>query len=466
MSRKKKIRPRKNARTPGTSATALGREQHEAHAAIGVNAEPVHRWYRRPGFAVAIVLLAMLAAGGVFVATRDRAPVVASSAPVTSTVVAAKYVTSAQCAGCHAKEHAAWKGSDHDLAMQTADAQSVLGDFAGAKFNYAGTTSTFIRRDGKFFVNTDGPDGKLADFEIKYTFGVRPLQQYLIELPGGRMQALGIAWDSRSKAKGGQRWFHLYPGQSIKAGDPLHWTGVQQNWNFQCAECHSTDFRKSFDAAAGAFKSTWAEMNVACEACHGPGSNHVAWARKEGAWQSLERSKGLAIALDERRGVSWMPVAETGNAKRSAPRQESREIDTCARCHARASRISDDYVHGKPPAGHAPARAARRQPLLERRSDARRGLQLGLVRAKPHARAGRDLRRLPRSALAQAPRSRQRRLRPVPSAGEIRCPRSIRTTPEARPAPRALRATCRRRRTWSSTRVTTTLCAFRGPTFP
>ena len=294
------------------------------------------RWISR--VAAAVALATALAASA-----QRPTPAAATPAPV-----AANDVGSAQCASCHAQQHAAWKGSDHDLAMQVATADSVLGNFASAKFMYAAITSTFSRRDGKFFVNTDGPDGKLGNFEIKYTFGVRPLQQYLIELPGGRIQALGIAWDSRPKAQGGQRWFHLYPGQGLKAGDPLHWTGIQQNWNFQCAECHSTDLRKNFDAASGTFNTKWKEINVACEACHGPGSNHLSWARKEGAWQSIA-AKGLAIALDERRGVSWAPVAETGNSKRSAPRQTSREIDTCARCHARASRISDDYVHGKPP---------------------------------------------------------------------------------------------------------------------
>ena len=115
----------------------------------------------------------------------------------------AQYVGRSVCAACHAKEDGAWRGSDHDLAMQAADEKSVLGNFANAKFAYAGTTSTFSRRDGKYFVNTDGADGKLHDFEIKYTFGVRPLQQYLIELPGGRVQALSIAWDSRPKTQGG-----------------------------------------------------------------------------------------------------------------------------------------------------------------------------------------------------------------------------------------------------------------------
>ncbi len=234
--------------------------------------------------------------------------------------------------------------------MQVANDKSVLGNFDGVKFGYAGVTSTFFKRDGRFFVNTDGPDGKLADYEIKYAFGVAPLQQYLVEFPGGRMQALGIAWDSRPKDRGGQRWFHLYPGQNIKAGDPLHWTGIGQNWNFQCAECHSTNLRKGFDAQTNTFKTTWSELNVSCEACHGPASNHVAWAKREGDWQVHDgKGKGLALALDERKGVTWTPAAATGNADRSTPRASAREVEMCARCHGRASRISDDYVHGKPP---------------------------------------------------------------------------------------------------------------------
>jgi len=273
--------------------------------------------------------------------------VVASVAPALP--VAAQYVGGNACTACHAKEHSAWHGSDHDLAMQIADEKSVLGDFANSRFTYAGTKSTFSRRGGRFFVNTDGADGKLADFEIKYTFGVRPLQQYLVEFPGGRLQALSIAWDSRPKAQGGQRWFHLYPGQNIKAGDWLHWTSGGQNWNFTCAECHSTNLRKNFDAKNDTYKTTWSELNVSCEACHGPGSNHVGWANKQGDWKALDATKGLALALDERKGVSFTPVPDTGNARRSAPRASTREIDTCARCHGRAARISDDYVHGSPP---------------------------------------------------------------------------------------------------------------------
>ena len=194
---------------------------------------------------------------------------------------AAHFVGSQACAGCHAAQHTAWQGSQHQLAMQHATPASVLGNFDGAHFTYAGVTSTFFRRDGKYFVRTDGPDGKLADFEIKYTYGVAPLQQYLIELPGGRIQALSIVWDTRPRSQGGQRWYHLYPKERITHTDPLHWTRAAQNWNFMCSECHSTDVHRNYDAAAGTFKTTWSEISVGCEACHGAGSAHVEWAQNK-----------------------------------------------------------------------------------------------------------------------------------------------------------------------------------------
>ncbi|OAF08662.1 hypothetical protein AXW67_28870 [Bradyrhizobium neotropicale] len=119
--------------------------------------------------------------------------------------------------------------------MDHATEQSVRGDFSGAIFEYAGTHSRFFRDGNKFLVETDGPDGKLATFEIKYTFGVEALQQYLIEFPDGRLQALSIAWDRRPRDKAGQRWFHLYPDAAVIRSDPLHWTKLNQNWNFMCA---------------------------------------------------------------------------------------------------------------------------------------------------------------------------------------------------------------------------------------
>jgi hypothetical protein len=260
----------------------------------------------------------------------------------------ASYVGGKACAGCHAKEFEAWRGSHHDLAMQEASDKTVLGNFANAKFNYAGITSTFFKRDGKFFVNTDGPDGKLADFEIKYTFGVTPLQQYLIEMSGVRFQALGIAWDSRSKERGGQRWFHLYPKEKITHKDPLHWTAIDQNWNYQCAECHSTNLQKRYEATKAAYDTTWSEINVSCEACHGPGSAHVEWAKRNQGKKNGEPNNGLVVQFNERGGVAWTMDETKGIARRSVARATNIEIDACARCHSRRGVLTEDYVHGRP----------------------------------------------------------------------------------------------------------------------
>jgi len=163
--------------------------------------------------------------------------------------------------------------------MQPATGGTVLGDFDDARFTHFGRTSVFSKRAGKFFVRTEGPDGALTEYAIAYVFGVNPLQQYLIAFPGGRYQALGAAWDSRPRSEGGQRWIHLYPSDPVPHTDPVHWTHVSQNWNYMCAECHSTNLRKNYDPDRGLYATTWSEINVACEACHGPGSRHVAWAQ-------------------------------------------------------------------------------------------------------------------------------------------------------------------------------------------
>ena len=195
-----------------------------------------------------------------------------------ATAPAADFIGAQACGGCHADQTAAWHGSQHDLAMQPATPATVLGDFADASFTKDGVTSRFFREGDRFQVETDGPDGKLQRYAVDYTFGVYPLQQYLVAFPGGRWQALPLAWDARPKEQGGQRWFHLYPDEAIPAGDELHWTGANQNWNWMCADCHSTDLRRNYDLASDSYRTTYAALNVSCEACHGPGSAHRAWA--------------------------------------------------------------------------------------------------------------------------------------------------------------------------------------------
>jgi predicted CXXCH cytochrome family protein len=266
-----------------------------------------------------------------------------SKRPSSAVQAAPAFVGAPACASCHAQAYAEWAASDHHDAMQVANSNTVKGNFLGARFTYTGVASSFTSEGGRYRVRTDGPDGVLADFDVKYVFGFRPLQQYLIEMPGGRYQALGLSWDSRPKAQGGQRWFHLYQDEKVDHADELHWTAPAQNWNYTCAECHSTNLQKNYRAETKTYATTWSEINVSCEACHGPASGHVAWAGR-----AAEPSKGLVFSMRDTSGGTWTLPPGASITKRTAPLSSRAEVETCARCHARRGQSWLDYQFGQP----------------------------------------------------------------------------------------------------------------------
>jgi len=271
-----------------------------------------------------------------------------------STTEAAHTVGSAACRSCHDFEFERWLGSHHQLAMQVADASTVSGDFGDVEFDYFGETSRFFRRDGRFVVATQGPHGEISEYPVEWVFGVFPLEQYLVEFPGGRLQALPFAWDTRPAADGGQRWFHLYPDDYIDPDDELHWTGPQQNWNYMCAECHSTNVELNYDIASDSFDTTFDEISVGCEACHGPGSTHVAQA-ESGTFANSRR--GLVVDLDDHGRAAWIMNPDTGIAERSEPAMRiPQQPESCGRCHSRRGINSSEYAYGEPLAdSHMPA---------------------------------------------------------------------------------------------------------------
>ncbi len=241
----------------------------------------------------------------------------------------AKYVGSERCKDCHTEAYQQWHNSHHDLAMQTATNATMLGNFDDTEFNHNGVTSRFFKRDDQFFVRTNNAAGDQQDFKISYTFGAQPLQQYLIDFADGRKQALSIAWDTRPKQQGGQRWFHVYGEDNIESSDPLHWTRLNQNWNYQCADCHSTAVEKNYDAATGEYATQWAELTVGCEGCHGPAAQHVQWALADKPDADAVH-KGFAADLSD----------------------GSQQIDGCAHCHARRSVIAEGFTPDKPLLDH------------------------------------------------------------------------------------------------------------------
>jgi tetratricopeptide (TPR) repeat protein len=256
----------------------------------------------------------------------------------------AEYIGRDTCSGCHPVEAELYADSHHDLAMQHADSETVLGDFEDSTFSYNGITTTFYRREGKYYSSTDGPDGALQEFEINYTFGVFPLQQYLAELPGRRLQALSIAWDSRTKEQGGQRWFHLYPDETIDYRDALHWTGINQNWNTMCAACHTTALHKNFNPATNTYQTSWSEPDVSCEACHGPASIHVDLAEHLSMEEFADIPlRGFATGYSASLEPKWSLHATGPTAVPDKPPDPDGLVEICAPCHAHRITLDSTY---------------------------------------------------------------------------------------------------------------------------
>jgi len=236
---------------------------------------------------------------------------------------AATFVGSASCRDCHKLQYDRWQDSHHDQAMDVATEATVLGDFNDVEFTQGNIVSRFYRQTGRFFVHTQGPDGVMGDFEITHTFGVTPLQQYLVPFPGGRLQCLPLAWDVR-----GKRWYHLYPDSPPTPDDWIYWTNAGQNWNGMCAECHSTNLKKNYDPETETYDTTWSDIDVGCEACHGPGSHHVAWAQLPDMARPDTPNYALAV--------------------QTAGMSARQQIELCAPCHSRRSSLGDnthDFDH-------------------------------------------------------------------------------------------------------------------------
>ncbi len=334
-------------------AKANRKQSKVARPAAPAGGGPREPRSRRARWAVVGIAAAIALAAGAAFYVATGIPSTQVSGANRGALPPASFVGSETCAGCHQAEAKLWDGSQHRLAMQHATDKTVLGDFNDASFDYYGVHSRFFRKDGKFLVETDGPDGKLAVFEVKYTFGLDPLQQYLVAFPDGRLQALSLAWDSRPKAAGGQRWFHLYPDEEIKHDDVLHWTKLNQNWNFMCAECHSTGVRKNYDAANDTLRD---HLGGDQRRLRGVPRAGLA-SRRLGARPARAggRSENPTIPQRAFSRASTNGATSPGRSIRgpearnaaSRPRRLRKEVETCGLCHARRGQLSEDWVPGR-----------------------------------------------------------------------------------------------------------------------
>ncbi|MBF0432416.1 MAG: tetratricopeptide repeat protein [Fibrobacteria bacterium] len=271
---------------------------------------------KKPAISLILVLLVTAAAGMYYFFLYQ---------PAVSLIKSHTYAGREACRVCHQLQDSLWQSSHHSRSMEAADSSTILGNFNNSSVTFFGSTSRFYKKTGKFYVYTEGGDGKMEEFEIKYTFGFTPLQQYLIEFPGGRLQCLGIAWDDIKK-----EWYLLYPNEDINHDDWLHWTKAGQTWNLMCADCHSTNLIKNYNPNSDTYNTRWSEIDVSCEACHGASSGHVGWEDAGALVKWL-----LADSINKRYGLPFNSQGEATVV----------ETMRCGRCHARRHRLTSRYQH-------------------------------------------------------------------------------------------------------------------------
>ncbi len=225
------------------------------------------------------------------------------------------YVGDENCINCHKSEYELWKGSHHDLAMQIANDSTVLGDFDDHKITIDKIAYHFYKKQNNYFVQIKEIDGSEKEYKIDYTFGLTPLQQYLVDFDLGKKQVLRVTWDVKSN-----KWYHQYAGDKISTHDWLHWDKGAQNWNTMCAECHSTNLKKNYFVEKDSFHTTYSSINVSCESCHGPAEKHVNWATNH-------------------------PEGKNGFILKG--KNQIDQLNLCAPCHARRVKLTKDLEPGK-----------------------------------------------------------------------------------------------------------------------
>lgn len=240
---------------------------------------------------------------------------------ISSGLLDADFAGTESCIDCHEKEYNEWLGSHHDESMMVANDSTVKGDFDNTLFESRGVRSRFFKQDGRFMVNTESEDGTYLDYEILYTFGTEPLQQYIVKFPNGRYQCLRTAWDTDEN-----KWFDLYPNFDIDLNEWLHWTNGGMNWNTTCADCHSTNLKKNYINEVDSFHTTFTILNVSCEACHGPSKEHIDFVNSDD-FDSTDAYLGEEHMFLTRRISSQT------------------QVDQCARCHSRRTQFTDAYNH-------------------------------------------------------------------------------------------------------------------------
>lgn len=243
---------------------------------------------------------------------------------------------SSNCMGCHTSATHEWQKSDHAMSMALPTSNTVLGDFNNKKAQLYEQAALFFEENGEYKTTISDLDtNKSETFTVKYTFGHYPLQQYLVATKAGTYQIMPFAWDARPTEQGGQRWYHNNSTEKIAANDRLHWRQPLQNWNGMCADCHSDELVRNYDATSNIFNTQYSGINVGCVSCHGVMDTHL---KQVQATTDILSNIEPVIEMGK-----WTLSDKADTAIWKGPARNNEFMQTCFACHSLRSPLTDGF---------------------------------------------------------------------------------------------------------------------------
>ena len=273
------------------------------------------------GVAVVIFATTTYAARAVQTGVEVRDAAALKGPPYESS--AAVYVGSAACQRCHESAYETWRNTLHVQMTKPIAEARVEGDFRNASLNQRGQTSSMETRDGRYFISIARNNRPAEKLEVHYTLGARRFQGYLSKLPDGRIYVLPVFW--HNEAKRWVDWKEITPVPD----DPDH--DLRQIWNVTCVNCHATNLAKNFNPSTNTYATTWTEMGIGCEACHGPGARHIDVVT---AWQKNPASRPVQPTAAQ---------LDVFSPNQATPRQV---FDACGYCHGNKNNVFFGFKPG------------------------------------------------------------------------------------------------------------------------
>jgi predicted CXXCH cytochrome family protein len=293
----------------------------------------------RTGSLLLSVAASVLVATTWVAASRGVQPPASRPAPGSAEISSrsADFVGSEACQTCHQEAYAKWQASLHVQMTRPIAAATVLGDFSGrAAFTAHGRAYTFSQGSGAPTITVRAGDRPAETFRVDYTLGSKRFQGYLSTLPDGRMYVLPVFWHVESG-----RWLDWKETTPIPDG--AH--DLRQMWNVNCFNCHATNLDRGYQPATATYRTHWTELGIGCEACHGPGKEHIALTER---WAADPSSMPRYSSRASNRQLS--DTLKIFSPRSADPR---RTFDSCAYCHGNKRNLFTTFVAGDRYEDHA-----------------------------------------------------------------------------------------------------------------